>query len=392
VIKIILAVGMLLFLPSVTLAQPVAGPAQDPLAGSRVFGAKGCSKCHAVNGVGGKVGPDLGKVRGPRSFYDLATAMWNHIPEMAAEMRKRRVSPPQLSPREAGDLIAFLATLNYFDPSGNAKIGRKHFNQKHCVACHQVEGVGGVIAPSLDSIVQFGPIFFATAMWNHGPAMTEAMEGKGIKRPVFKGAELRDLIAYLESVSLARGVHPLHVLPGRAREGERLFASNGCVDCHGIKGLGGPVGPALAGQGRFQTLIEFAAAMWNKAPAMAREMKRRFVPVPQLQASEMADIIAYLYSVQYFAGPGEPRRGEEIVAAKGCLGCHSVRGKGGTLGPSLEKIRGLDQPVTAISAMWNHAAAMERKMREQAVAWPVFKGDEMAHVMAFLQSLGKGRE
>lgn len=389
--KLVLTVGMLLFFPSVTLAQPVPSSAQDPLAGSRVFGSKGCSKCHAVNGVGGKVGPDLGKIRGPRSFYDLASALWNHLPGMAIEMRKRRISPPQLSPRETGDLIAFLATLNYFDPSGNPKTGKKLFSQKHCVVCHQIEGVGGVIGPSLDSIAQFGPIYVATAMWNHGPAMAEAMAAKGIKRPVFKEEELRDLIAYLNSVSTLRGEQPLYVLPGRAREGERLFASNGCVDCHGVKGLGGPVGPPLAGRSRFQSLIGFAAAMWNKAPAMMREMKRRFVPVPQLQASEMADIIAYLYSVQYFAGPGDARRGQKIAEVKGCLGCHSAAGKGGKVGPPFERLKGLDQPITIIAAMWNHASAMEQKMREKAVAWPVLNGGEMAALVGYLQTLARGR-
>jgi len=33
-------------------AQSLVSPTPDPLAGSRVFGTKGCGKCHAVNGVG----------------------------------------------------------------------------------------------------------------------------------------------------------------------------------------------------------------------------------------------------------------------------------------------------------------------------------------------------
>ena len=94
---------------------------QDPLAGSRVFGSKGCSQCHAVNGVGGKIAADLGRIAKPHTFYDLASAMWNHIPEMAAQMRKLNKPPPELSPRETGDLIAFLATNNYFDPGGERK-------------------------------------------------------------------------------------------------------------------------------------------------------------------------------------------------------------------------------------------------------------------------------
>ena len=374
------------------LGQPVSGPAQDPVAGSRVFGSKGCSKCHAINGVGGKIGPDLGRMPKPRTFFDLASAMWNHVPEMAAQMRKLGKPPPELTPRETGDLIAFLATVNYFDPDGNPKVGKKLFIDKQCVTCHQMERVGGVFGPSLDSVAQFGPIFFAAAMWNHGPAMTEAMQARGIKRPVFSGTELRDFIAYVKSVSRARGDQPIQVLPGRAEEGEKLFAARGCVYCHGVKGIGGPVGPALAGRKLYSSLFEFAAAMWNKGPAMAREMKRRIVPVPPLQADELADIVAYLYSVQYFAGAGDSRRGETLAKGKGCLGCHAISGKGRNIGPDFKKVAGLDQQAMIVAAMWNHAAPMEQKMAEMSVAWPLLKGSEMADLVSFIQTLGRSRE
>ncbi len=364
---------------------------QDPLAGSRVFGSKGCSQCHAVNGVGGKIAADLGRIAKPHTFYDLASAMWNHLPEMAAQMRKLNKPPPELSPRETGDLIAFLATINYFDPGGDAKAGKKIFADKQCVVCHQLEGVGGVFGPSLDSVVQFGPIFFAATMWNHGPSMAEAMQARGIKRPLFSSSELRDLIAYVKLVSSARGDQPIQILPGRAEDGERLFASRGCVDCHGIRGGGGPVAPALSGKRIYSSLFDFAAAMWNKAPVMTREMQRRAITVPPLHADELAAIVGYLYSVEYFAGPGDPRRGEEIVRAKGCLGCHSIGGKGGRVAPDFAKSRGLNEPANVVAAMWNHGAAMEQKMRNEKLPWPVFKGDEFTQVVGFLQALGRRR-
>ena len=364
---------------------------QDPLAGSRVFGSKGCSQCHAVNGVGGKVAADLGRIAKPRTFYDLASAMWNHLPEMAAQMRKLNKPPPPLSPRETGDLIAFLATVNYFDPQGEANTGKKIFADKQCVICHQIEGAGGVFGPSLDSVVQFGPIFFAATMWNHGPSMAEAMAARGIKRPVFSGSELRHLIAYMRSVSRGRGDQATQILPGRVEDGERLFAARGCVDCHGIRGGGGPAAPALAGKHNYSSLYDFAAAMWNKGPIMAREMQRRAVMVPPLQANELADIVGYLYSVEYFGPPGDPRRGEAIVRAKGCFDCHAIGGKGVGAAPDLAKSRGWNEPANVVSAMWNHGAVMEQKMRDEKLTWPVFKGDEFTQVVGFLQALGRRR-
>ena len=148
--------------------------------------------------------------------------------------------------------------------------------------------------------------------------------------------------------------------------------------------------PALGGKWIYPSLFEFAAAMWNKAPVMMREMQRRAVTVPPLGADELAAIVGYLYSVEYFAGPGDPRRGEEIVRSKGCLDCHSIGGKGGR-GPDFAKSRGLDEPANVVAAVWKHGAAMEQKMRGEARSWPVLKGDEMAQVVGFLQTVSRRR-
>ena len=55
----VLALFLLLLQPGLAVAQALFTPTQEPLAGSRVFGTKGCVKCHAINSAGGKVGPEL---------------------------------------------------------------------------------------------------------------------------------------------------------------------------------------------------------------------------------------------------------------------------------------------------------------------------------------------
>lgn len=379
---------LLLWSRGPAFAQPLSSPTQNPAAGSRVFGSKGCAQCHAVNGVGGQVGPDLGRIARPRSFYGLAAAMWNHFPRMAERRRELGILHPHLNPRETGDLIAFLYTLNYFDPPGNLEAGQRLFTEKKCIVCHQVEGTGGVIGPNLDFFKQHGsPIFVATAMWNHGPAMAETMRARGIKRPTFKGTELIDLIAYLKSASPEPAEDPLYVLPGRADEGRRLFLEKDCRRCHSIRGQGGRVGPDLAERGLHRTLTEFAAAMWNKAPAMIKAMKVGGISVPQLRAEEMADLVAYLYSVRYFAESGDPRRAEKLVTAKGCLNCHSIRGKGGKIGGDFARLKHLASPATVISVLWNHALVMERLTEVKGITWPQFRPEEMADLVAYLQTL-----
>ena len=369
-------------------AQPLFSPAQDPLAGSRLFGAKGCVKCHAVKGTGGKVGPDLGQITRPHTFFDLAAGLWNHAPRMADRMRQRGIDRPQLDAQEAADLVAFLFSVDYFDPLGRPEVGRRLFSAKRCVVCHQVAGSGGVIGPSLDTLGQYAsPIFLATAMWNHGPQMAEVMRARGIPRPSFQGSEFADLLAFIGTVAPDGRQGLLFVLPGRADEGRVLFAQKRCVDCHSVRGQGGTVGPDLAERSRNLSLGEFAAAMWNKAPAMLEAMKARSVPVPQIKPEEMADLVAYLYSVRYFAVAGDPRQGAVIVTSKGCLSCHALGAERGKSASDLSRARGLDAPAAVLSALWNHSFIATPPPAGGKTAWAPITGEEMAHLTAFLQSL-----
>lgn len=384
---IIAIVFVLAFDVSLAASQDVFGPSQDPVAGSRVFGAKSCSKCHAVNGIGGKIGPDLGRVARSRSFYDLATAMWNHLPQMVQRMEALGITPPQLEVRETEDLIGFLYTLNYFDTPGNAEAGRRYFSEKRCIVCHQVGGTGGVVGPNLDFFQQFGsPMFVVSAIWNHGPQMIEAMKSRGIERPAFIGPELQDLIAYLAPASGGAREGPVYVLPGRAAEGQRLFKEKHCLECHSVGGAGGHVGPDLVKRGLRRSLTEFSAAMWNKGPAMMAAMTPRGISVPHLRPEEMADLVAYLYAVGYFAGPGDARNGSRLAADKGCGRCHALSGERGKSASNLTRAKGLDAPGAVIAALWNHATISARGGRAQKMAWPEFRPEEMADLAAFLQS------
>jgi len=268
-----MAVALSLVALASAWAQPVFSASQDPAAGSRVFATKGCEKCHAINGVGGKVGPDLAKSTRPHSFFDVATALWNHLPRMSDRMKQLGIARPQLTAKEAGDLIGFLYTLNYFDPPGDAAAGRKVFADKKCVVCHQVGGTGGTVGPKLDSLKQFAsPMYLASALWNHGPAMAEAMKAQGIERPTFTAQELRNLSAFLAPATGRGADGPLYVLPGRPELGRALFADKGCIQCHKAGGVGGDVGPDLVAMGARRSPVEFAATIWNKAPAMMKAM------------------------------------------------------------------------------------------------------------------------
>ena len=384
---------LVVLLPGFAFAQPLFSPTQDPLAGERVFNAKGCVKCHAVNGAGGKVGPDLARALRPRTFYDLAAALWNHAPRMADRMRQLGIARPQLDARAGADLAAYLFTLGYFDRPGNAQAGRRLFTEKRCVVCHKVGTTGGAIGPALAGLKPLAsPIYLAAAMWNHGPQMAELMEREKITRPTFMGSELVDLIAYINSASPKASRAPLYVLPGRADEGGRLFVQKRCVECHSMGGQGDPIVPSLAERALHRSLTEFAAAMWNKAPAMYQAMASRpGGSVPQLRPEEMADIVAFLYAARYFKQAGDPHNGAIVATNKGCLNCHGLYGERGKVASDLSAASGLDTPAGVLSALWNHSFIADPRTEREKTPWPTFRGEDMADLVAYLRAFKRAK-
>jgi len=382
----LIVAGLVALSPQSTWAQAFTGPTQSATAGARVFGAKECVRCHTIDGQGGTGGPDLGRAREARSLYDLAADMWNHVPQMFERMRELGIAWPSLNRQESGDLVAFLFTIDYFDPAPDTENGRRLFSDKRCVMCHQVGWVGGVVGPNLDYFAEYGsPIQIASAMWNHGPAMSDVLQTRGIERPTFTGAQLIDLIGYIGSNVTTPLDQRVTVLPGRADEGRTLFTEKRCIQCHSIWGQGGRVAADLAGRSAHRSLTEFAAAMWNKQPAMLAAMRTRGISVPQLQPEEMADLVAYLYSVRYFAGSGTSQLGRTRVRQKGCLACHSLDGSGATAAPDLARIAPLGSPAEVISVLWNHAL-IDADAGDQPSRWSTFSPAEMADLAAFLQS------
>jgi mono/diheme cytochrome c family protein len=305
-------------------------------------------------------------------------------------MAKLGIVRPKLDAREAADLVGFLYTLNYFDQPGDRQAGRRLVSEKRCIVCHTVRGTGGVVGPDLDHLLQFGaPVYVAAAMWNHGPQMAEVMKARGVERPTFTPSELRDLVAYLAPATAAQREGAVYALPGRPEAGRLLFAEKRCIECHAIGGVGGKVGPDLVERGVRESPIEFAATLWNKAPAMTAVMQARGIPIPQLRPEEMADIVAYLYSVRYFAGAGNVQRGWTVATYKGCFNCHALRGERGKSASDLARAKGLDSPAAIIAALWNHAVVTAKDPAGKPLPWPVMHPEEMADLVATLQSLGQ---
>jgi mono/diheme cytochrome c family protein len=379
--------------PQPSAQPPVAPPSPfapdwGMLAGFDVFARKGCGKCHAVRGVGAGPGPDLGRLEGPRGYFDLAAAMWNHLPRMGEQMRQARIERPRLTVREVNDLLAFLFTAQYLDELGDPKIGETLFRTKGCETCHAVGGKGGAVGPSLDPLKRANsPVLVAAGLWNHGPAMAAVMKERGVQYPAFSGKEMVDLITYIVAASRDTSTETMQVVPGTPERGEKIFAERHCAACHAVGGKGGTIGPEL-GRGQHMSLTRFASRMWNHGPPMWARMQERGLDVPRLTGQDMADILAYLYVSHYFDRHASPERGQKLVQDKGCLACHSIGGKGGTAAADFATSTVVASPGGVVAGMWNHSVLMEAAAQRQQVPWPVLSAIELADVTAYLTSLG----
>ena len=367
---------------------PVELP-DNPAAGARLFAEKRCVQCHALGASENRVGPDLGRIVFPGTVLDLAGAFWNHGAVMREKMHDLKVPIPVLDRGQLADLLAFLTAYRYYlaqvGEPGNPVRGRQLFEAKSCDLCHGTPADFKKAGPSLERYRgNFSAIYIAQSMWNHGDKMAEVMRSAGITWPQFQGNEMGDLLAYLQTGNRASGADRVYYEPGSPRRGADLFTSKRCRDCHAIGGIGGRVGPDLGTRGRefMGPIASIAGLMWNHSHRMTAEFRRRNIPRVNFSGQEMADIIAYLYFVNYATVYASPDRGSKVFTDK-CSMCHTMGG-GKRTGPDLAAVPNLDDPTAIITAMWNHAEGMDTKLRRLGTIWPQFAPGEVADLSAFL--------
>jgi mono/diheme cytochrome c family protein len=115
--------------------------------GREVFVNSGCGKCHSLRRVGGGSAPDLAALPPVTGFFELAAAVWNHVPRMGAAMWETGIER-LLSGRQTSTLLAFIFTAQYLDVSGDADTGERLFRDRGCARCHAAgeEGPPGMLA------------------------------------------------------------------------------------------------------------------------------------------------------------------------------------------------------------------------------------------------------
>lgn len=171
-------------------------PLPDPISGGRVFEAKRCATCHAR---GKAVAPELVTASMRLTVAEISGALWNHRYAMDDRMAAAGIPFPLFRGQEFPDLIAYLHLVAYEGRDGDPSRGERVFRDKGCATCHEDQLVQ---TPDLSgSHVGDDAIGLSAAMWNHAPAMHQAMAEHGIPWPQFEEGDVEDVVAYLRRLS-----------------------------------------------------------------------------------------------------------------------------------------------------------------------------------------------
>lgn len=114
--------------------------------GEKVFQAKGCATCHAVKGVGGAVGPDLGKIASKTN----PTWLFNWVKDPRSYHPTTLMPNLGLTDQEALSVVSWLQQYKSNDVLGDsidvnnkemADKGKKLMRDYSCASCHNVVGL-----------------------------------------------------------------------------------------------------------------------------------------------------------------------------------------------------------------------------------------------------------
>ena len=119
---------------------------------------------------------------------------------MLQESHDKAIPPPVLQGQEMVDLLTFLASLRYFEPTGSAVTGAQVFSERGCAACHGPRAEGTPSGPGLKSGAEpYTAVSFTAALWQHGPSMVEHAKKLGMPWPTLKATDIGDLVSFLNA-------------------------------------------------------------------------------------------------------------------------------------------------------------------------------------------------
>jgi cytochrome c2 len=342
----------------------------DTAKGRALFGELRCVSCHAVNGRGGTMGPELtrigDKVRREWLFSFLKDP---HRVQPDTPMLQYRLGDDELR-----DLTAFLideyrsseTAVNplpaaHPDPQLVA-LGQAVFERRACPSCHRVPGVKdpGRIAPSLAGVADRNPdelpygssvVRHTTENYIFQKVLLPDTLGQPSLMPTFgyAPADAAKIAVALESLRktdlpasyVVRRPPPAPFQPvGPFGE---LATRYRCLSCHTINGYGGELSTVPLDRIGSQLQHDYVVQYLQNPGAVRVSIEAR-MPVFHMRPEEARTIADYFSTVFLDDGfdrydatftPAEIRRGQELYQQLGCQACHQLGSQGGYVGPEL---------------------------------------------------------
>jgi mono/diheme cytochrome c family protein len=182
--------------------------------GEQLFQTEQCVQCYTIKAVGGTMAPDPAR-RADRNYTPataMASATWDHAPEMWAAMKQQGLVRAALTPESAGRLFAYFGAAHYFERPGDAARGKVAFAALHCSVCHGITKSNAEGAPPVaqwESLAE--PAALVEQMWNHGVSMRHACAQRRLAWQPLTAQELTDILVYLPNLpdTASRGQPPV---------------------------------------------------------------------------------------------------------------------------------------------------------------------------------------
>ncbi len=323
--------------------------------------------------------------------------------------------------------------------SPGVKAGATLFSQQGCFACHTVHGQGGNVGPNLSNIGAEG----RSRQWLTQQIRNPKSHDPSTKMPAFdslSGQQVGHLVDFLESLG-GHGGSASSTSPSASKQsggadassptseqtfnestanlaaqGQKLIRSQSCLQCHAINGQGGNVGPDLSKEGtKGRSLQWLTQQIRNPKSHNATTVMPSFGALSDRQVMQL---VAYLETLgtgnaqsqsspssSQSDDPNIPRQtsqsdpsstqvsaliqqGRKLFHSQSCLGCHTVNGQGGDIGPNLSK-----EGTKGRSQDWLKQQLRDPKSHNPQTAMPPFtqlSDQQIKELVVYLQSLGVG--
>lgn len=364
------------------LSRADLGPNENALLlshGRDLFNEQGCMGCHAIDGRGGRRGPDLSDV-GDSVIHDFDFSTLGSITPRNVEgwLSRHFLDPASVSPgsvmpatvsaEEARALTAYMMSLGRSGPAEYswAPAGRSPASSQadgstlylgFCSACHGTDGRGGRVdainTPTLNlpsALAVAGNDFyrFIIEKGRSGTGMPRWGAGHGN----LTRNEIDRIVTHLRNWE-PEGPDPAEAdsSAGDAESGEMIYEAR-CMGCHGWDGEGG-IGNAI-GSSDLLALVDdifLARTIVAGRPGTAMPSHR------DLEPGQLDDLLAFLRQWQLLPSrlplgetePGDQARGR-VLYDSFCTKCHGSQGQGSPRGSQLNNVSLLRNASDALLA------------------------------------------